>query len=715
MKKTTLNLCAPLAGALVALSPAGALADNAGKPKLSFYGAPGLVEMPTAESMPDGQLAVTLTHFGGTTRNTLSFQITDRLSGSFRYAHLDGFRSFNETELYDRSFDIAYRLVDEGRIRPSIAVGLRDFAGTGVYGSEYVVATKSVHPRLKVTGGIGWGRLGSYNGFTNPLGAIAETLETRPGNRGIEDTGQVSFEQYFRGDAAFFGGVEWQYSDRLSLFVEYSSDDYVRETQVNSMFVKSSPLNFGLKYSFKNGLDLGGYYLYGEEIGAVISYSLNPKQPPMPGGRESAPPVIYPRNGSVAAASWSQEWVTQPDQVAQTRKNVAAGLDQQGVELEALVLTGDSATLRIRNQTYDAAPQAIGRTARSLTQTLPASVETITIIPVVEGMRISAVTLKRSDLEELETQVDGSWQSYIRADIADASAFKFKRSDLAAGAYPDFSYKFGAYLSPSFFDPDQPIRADVGAELNLSYTPAPGLVFSTKLRQKLAGNLGDSARVSDSVLPHVRSDAALYEQDSDFEISNLTAEYFFRPTKDVFGRVTVGYLERMFGGVSGELLWKPVSSRLALGAELNYARQRDFDIGFGFQDYDVVTGHASAYYNFGNGFLGQVDAGRYLAGDYGATFTLDREFANGWRIGAFFTLTDVSFEEFGEGSFDKGIRLYAPVSWVTGEPSQKGFGTTIRPLTRDGGARLDVRNRLYEVTRGFQDPILSDRWGKFWR
>ena len=65
-------------------------------------------------------------------------------------------------------------------------------------------------------------------------------------------------------------------------------------------------------------------------------------------------------------------------------------------------------------------------------------------------------------------------------------------------------------------------------------------------------------------------------------------------------------------------------------------------------DYDVVTGYVSAYYDFGNGYLGQLDVGNYLAGDVGATVSVDRVFVNGWRVGAFATVTDVSADEFGE-------------------------------------------------------------------
>jgi hypothetical protein len=281
--------------------------------------------------------------------------------------------------------------------------------------------------------------------------------------------------------------------------------------------------------------------------------------------------------------------------------------------------------------------------------------------------------------------------------------------------YPRVEWALKPYLRPSFFDPDNPLRVDVGAQIELGYQPVRGLEFSGSLRKKVAGNLDEATRRSDSVLPHVRSDFNLYDQEGDPALTDLTAAYYFKPGRDLYGRVTAGYLERMFGGLSSELLWKRNDSPFALGVEVNYARQRDFDQLFGFQDYDVATGHVSGYLEMGNGFHAQVDAGRYLARDWGATLTLDREFRNGWKIGAFATLTDVSFDEFGEGSFDKGIRITIPISWLTGEPNKTAYTTTIRPLQRDGGARLDVDGRLYDRVRPLQKPALEEGWGRFWR
>ncbi|MGR3541652.1 MAG: YjbH domain-containing protein, partial [Hasllibacter sp.] len=117
----------------------------------------------------------------------------------------------------------------------------------------------------------------------------------------------------------------------------------------------------------------------------------------------------------------------------------------------------------------------------------------------------------------------------------------------------------------------------------------------------------------------------------------------------------------------------------------------------------------------GAGYLGQVDVGRYLAGDVGGTLSIDRVFENGFRVGAFATLTSASAEEFGEGSFDKGIRFTIPGSFLTGEAGSADFADTIRPVTRDGGARLRIEGRLHEVVRPYGEASIAREFGSFLR
>ncbi len=679
----------------------------------SLYGTPGLIDMPTAQSAEDGELAQTISTFDGQARATLTFQLTPRLSASFRYATLDNY-SLTGERTWDRSFDFRYRLVDEGRYRPAVAIGLQDFMGTGLFSAEYIVATKSIGERLTVTGGIGWGRLGSYNGFSNPLGRLNSGFYTRPGFSGLG--GEPNTNAWFRGNAAFFGGVSWAASDRLMLKLEYSSDAYITESTYglpSERFEHRSPVNFGLNYRLRPGVDLSASYLYGSVLSVGASFRFNPRHPPAKGSLGRGPVPVKPRiSRQISPGDWGTGWVVDDTRTAAIENILAQLLAAEGMELEALELSGKTARVRIRNRTYEAMPQAIGRTARLLTQVMPASVEVFRIEPLVHGMVPTVTTIRRSDMETLENTSDGAWLSYARTNISPSSASGGPAP--RPGLYPRFVWGVSPYLDVSFFDPDQPLRADFGAELSGRLEISRGISLSGALRQPVAGNLG-SGRAANSVLPHVRTDANLYAQADGPLLDHLTLDYYYQPADNLYGRFTAGYLEKMYGGVSGEILWKPIDSRLALGLEVNYARKRDFDQMLGFQDYDVFTGHASAYYAFGNGFHGQLDVGRYLAGDWGATISLDREFGNGWKVGAFATFTNVSYADFGEGSFDKGIRLTIPVSWVTGQPTRRKAQATIRPLTRDGGARLDVNGRLYEMVRELHEPELRKRWGRFWR
>ncbi|MAU53490.1 MAG: hypothetical protein CMN17_14235 [Roseovarius sp.] len=670
------------------------------------YGYPGMIDMPVAHSRPDGELAFSVSDFAGQTRNTLTFQITPRLSGSFRYSRLEDFPvTGGTTTNFDRSFSLHFRFADETAIRPAFAIGLNDVFGTGIYASEYIVATKTFGERVRVTGGLGWGRFAGSGGFKNPLSIFGDRFETRP-PRDVGTGGNVESQQFFRGDAAFFGGVEWQVTDRLRLTAEYSSDSYPREDP--SAFERENQFNFGATYRIRPMTHVSLRWLYGSEIGVQLSTAVNPKNRPNGSGREPAPPPVLPRTApSVAALSWGGSI----DESAAYSDRIASALEAQGLRLHGFSMTGGRARAEVENPTYPQEAQAVGRTARVLSRLLPAGIGQFDIVLVTNGMPVTSVAIARGDMESLEHELDGAWKSFARAQLSSPTEPVTPRDD----RYPHLDWSLKPYLSTSLFDPDDPFRADLGAELRALFEVAPGLEFGGALRKKIVGNLDESTRPSNSVLPHVRSDFNIYDREGDPTIPDLTLAYYFKPGRDLYGRVTGGYLERMYGGISGELLWKRNDSPFALGAEVNYVKQRDFDQLFGFQDYDVVTGHVSAYVELGGGFHAQVDAGRYLAKDWGATFTLDREFNNGWKVGAFATFTDVSFDDFGEGSFDKGIRLTIPLNWVTGEPNKTDFSTTIRPVLRDGGARLDVGGRLYERVRPLHKPALQNGWGRFWR
>lgn len=684
---------------------------------VNTYGVPGLIDMPNAYMQPDAELTTNFAVFGDSGRLSMAFQVTPRLQGVFRYASVEEYLGVGLGRSHDRSFDLRYQLLTEADWRPAVTVGLQDFGGTGIYSGEYIVATKTLADRFALTAGIGWGRLGSHGSFRNPLGRLDSRFDTRPAAIGLGGT--FSTGRWFRGPAAFFGGASYRHSDRLAFNVEYSSDAYTIERGLGTI-THRTPVNVGFSYDWRPGTTLSGYTLLGDTVGLNLTFALNPRRAPIGvSGLDDAPVPVQPRpDRATNPELWDALWIDDPTSAPILEQNMINVLREADLVLESYRLGATEVEVRFRNRAFRSSAQAIGRAARALTYALPASVEHFVLVPLDDatGLPGAAVRIARSDLEDLEGQPDAAWTSYVRAEISDAALRDSTGLIRAPGLYPAWNWALEPYISTALFDPSAPLRLDLGIEAAARFEPAPGVVFSGALRYKLVGNRS-GLNLSPSNLPRVRTDGPLYLQAEDQGVfmPQLMGEYFFRPGGELYGRVSAGYLETMYGGVSAEMLWRPEGSPLSLGLEVNRVRQRDFDQRFGFRAYGVTTGHLSAYYEHASGFYSQLDVGQYLAGDRGATYTLMREFENGWRIGGYFTKTNVSATQFGEGSFDKGIRLTVPLDWFTGRSNRSDRRLLIQPIQRDGGARLAGPTRLYDRTRPQTQPAVGNDWARMWR
>lgn len=575
MNRAQVNWAAALvAFALLGFGPAHAEM----RPSLSFSGVPGLIDIPSGEAMPDGTVSMAVGSFGSQTRTTLSFQITPRIAGSYRFYSIrnwnDNTAGTPEDDGYDtysdRNFDLRFLVLRESDYLPAVTIGLQYFVGTGKNSAEYIVATKTFSDRVKVTVGLGWGRLGSYDDIGSPFGARPEII--------FEYGGKPEIGQWFRGPVAPFAGVEYKVNDRWALKAEYSSDIYAKEAGLRGTFDRNSPFNFGVEYQRGPNMRFGLYSLYGLEVGLNFNLVFDPKQ--RAGGGISVPAPIAvgtrPQRGSDPDA-YDGGWTSQPDAADLLYGNLAKRLAVDGITIEHFSYTATTAQLRIRNSQIGSGPQAIGRAARALSQVMPASVEVFQIIPVVRGMGASQITVRRSDLEALEHTAAHDSALRARVDITDAGSVPDGGlGDL--GVYPKLTWGVTPALRIS-----QPYTGAVGLRFSGSYEMRPGLVLSGSVYQRVADNLDSYIfRAKDvSILPHVRSDVHKYNVDGGTSVDRLTLAWYAKPADNLYSRVTVGYLERMHAGVSGELLWKPAASRFALGAELNYTMQRDTDGGFG--------------------------------------------------------------------------------------------------------------------------------------
>lgn len=644
------------------------------RPALNFFGLPGYISVPMARPLPDADLALSFRHSDSRQLGGLAFQITPKLSGAFRYGHVER----NDAAFYDRSFDLQYQILEPQNARPGLAIGLRDFIGTGLLSSEYVVATLQPVPNVTASIGLGWGALGAAADFP------ALISSDRPTWSGLG--GEPGFDQWFRGPAALFAGVNWRMRPDLTLSAEYSGEDGDYGGPHGAGMTA-----LGVNYQLANSAWVSGNVDSLGRLGIGLDF------------------VVNPRTAKVASTTVPPTGVATPQPVSIPR--LTERLAAQGISLQAIQIQDGTARLRLENQRYRSTAQAIGRTTRVLLAELTPSVAVYEIEMSSGALPAARVVLRRSDLVGVQGQpkvADVNW------DPSKITAAEPWASDWLKTT-PRVDLKIKPYLAFSLFDPDNPIRGDLGLEAASTIHIAPNLQIDGVLRARVAGNRAGSVRVSDSKLPPVRSDAVRYAQDGDMTVPRLALSYDAILGENLFTKVSVGYLEEMFAGAAVEMLWKPVDSRFAIGLEFGHVWQRDTGFGFGTQDYNysISTGALSVYYAMTPEYDLRVDLGQYLAGDQGATLALERRFANGWRIGAYATLTDVSFSDFGEGSFDKAIYFTIPIDTVLGRASTTLADIKIQPILRDGGARLNLGRSLYETVRPSHASDLQRDWISF--
>ena len=115
------------------------------------YGIVGLIHTPTARTFDEGVHGVTI--YNGTPNQTvtLSAHPFDWFEASFFYTNVeDRPYCYDFTsdvclqDFKDKGFNVKARIKKQGRF-PAVAIGLNDFAGTGIYSSEYIVGSYGIN------------------------------------------------------------------------------------------------------------------------------------------------------------------------------------------------------------------------------------------------------------------------------------------------------------------------------------------------------------------------------------------------------------------------------------------------------------------------------------------------------------------------------------------------------------------------------------------
>ncbi|OOF08736.1 MULTISPECIES: YjbH domain-containing protein [unclassified Salinivibrio] len=688
-------------------------ADSFDYPDLIYsqtdFGGVGLIQMPTARSAPEGEFTLGSTYNEDYVHFNTSLQLFPWLETTIRYTQVHDLLysddpSFSgDTKYTDKSIDAKLRLWQESYWLPELAVGLRDIGGTGLFDGEYLVGSKRVGP-FDFSLGIGWGYLGNRANLTGDKQKSVDCgRDTAFSGRG----GSVDIDRMFTGCTALFGGIEYQtpYAP-LSLKLEYDGNDYQADfisTQTGIPMQVDSPWNLGAVYRFGDWGAARLSYERGEVFTAGLSLNTNFNQVDT-FWIDNDDPAYRP--ASATEDLTADQWQRLSTQLA----NVAGYKDNRvHFDGDTVTVAGEQTKYRDQDIAQTRAATLIANTGIQATQ-----------YRIVQQAQRQPMT---ETVIDAETYAAVATHAYVEAKPDDARTHTLPRAisgELKAAHQDDFDMG----LAPVFIQ---------------SFGGSEGFyMYSLGVSGRAAARLGDHFIASSSVyvniadtydkfkytvppdgtdLKRVRTLNRQYLEDT-VRVTNAQLTYLDHWGDNWYSQAYGGYLETMFAGVGGEVLYRPMNSAFALGVDINYVKQREPGSAFGLfkNEYQpskneerpfrvqtgTTTGHATLYWQnplgLFDGTLAKISAGRYLTDDVGVTLDVAKQFDSGIMVGAYASKTDLSAEEFGEGSFTKGFYVSIPFDLLSVKPTTSRGIIAWQPLQRDGGQKLGRKYTLYQLT-----------------
>ncbi|GGE45587.1 membrane protein [Halopseudomonas oceani] len=690
MSKTLLRLVTVSALPLVAASASCALADENPRYRATQhnYGGVGLLQTPTARMAPEGEFSFTANRTSPYTRYSISVQPLPWLESTIRYIDISninyGSEDFSSQSLKDKAIDAKFRLWQESRWLPQVALGFRDVGGTGLFSSEFVVANKRFYD-LDFSLGVAWGYIGNRGDFGNPLSVISDSFDDRA--RNDDPGGTLNTSSYFSGRPSIFGGVEYQTPwDDLRLKVELDGNDYKSEPFQNNQ-EQDSPINVGVLYSLADWADVTVGWERGNTamFGITMHTNLRTMQRP-PKVLDPAPEARRALPAGVRGAN--VDWA-----------NISERLSANaGIKVESIAVKDDEVIITGEQTTYRSDAEGMSRAARVLDNSLgEGTYDWYTLVHKPYGMALNETSINAETLRQYE-QFEAD-QRALRYHMVNAVPSTQETEEVYAEELDRFNAGLALGYRQNVGGPDNFILYQFLLRANAQFYFDRNKWLDGTVGINLLNNYDQFEYDGPSNLPRVRTDLRQYLTTSDVQLNRLQYTQTEQINRDWFGMAYAGLLEDMYGGLGGEVLYRPHGVDWAVGVDVNWVKQRGYAQEFSFRDYSTLTGHITGYLRTGfHDVLIKGSVGRYLAGDIGGTIDLSRRFRNGVVMGGWATMTDVSKEEFGEGSFDKGVYIQIPFDAFFLGSTKSVANLAWNPLTRDGGAKLWRNYELYQLT-----------------
>ncbi|HHF2878642.1 TPA: YjbH domain-containing protein [Vibrio diabolicus] len=698
------------------------------QPSQSDFGGVGLMQMPTGRMAPEGEFNFSVTGSDEYLFYNATLQVMPWLETTIRYTRVasipyDPTFPNVDNEYTDKGIDFKVRLLKESQYIPELSLGVRDFAGTGLFDAEFLAATKrysnSKLGTFDFTLGMGWGYLGTRDTVTNPFCKASDKFCDRP-SEFLSTGGTTNFDRAFKGPAALFGGIEYQTLHKpLRFKLEYDGNDYSTDYPVIQAGVDMSPhtpWNFGVLYRLGMA-DFRLSYERGDTLVAGLTLNTNFNDMPSFWRDTPTPEIEDNQPEELSDIDWKR--VTEDLDKIAGYQNTRIYVDDKTV-----TVVGEQKKYRDRNEAHEKA-------AAVLHNEMPDDIDTYAINERSRGLVGEQTIISK------EKYRDFAQVNYINPKIEDATA---KASNKPSGesvydGFERFDWGFAPKLVQTLGNAEDFYLFSVGLSGNASYWLTDNLEIGGSLYWDWYNNYNKFIYVTppdSTTVPRVRTMFRAYQNEHAVTMSNLQLTWFQEYSNTMDQQFYAGYLESMFAGVGTEFLYRPQGANWAIGADVNLISQRDPQSYFGVYDekwqnvpeygrpFQVIdkgfTGFVSGYYypqwEFLQDLMIQVDVGQFLAGDVGTQINVSKQFKSGVIAGAFASFTDLSADEFGEGSFTKGFYLSIPFDIMTVKPSNNRANFSWQPLTRDGGQKLGRKYSLIELTDErnpwYQRPNRSD-------
>ncbi|EMI7296323.1 YjbH domain-containing protein [Vibrio parahaemolyticus] len=684
------------------------------QPSQSDFGGVGLMQMPTGRMAPEGEFNFSVTGSDEYLFYNVTLQLMPWLETTIRYTRVHDLpysSSFPDVdnEYTDKGIDFKFRLWEESEYMPEIALGVRDFAGTGLFDAEFIAATKrysnSKLGTFDFTLGMGWGYLGTRDTVTNPFCKASDKFCDRP-SEFLSTGGTTNFDRAFKGPAALFGGIEYQTLHKpLRFKLEYDGNDYSTDypvVQAGVDMTPHTPWNFGVLYRLGMA-DFRLSYERGDTLVAGLTLNTNFNDMPSFWRDTPTPEIEDNQPEELSDVDWAR---------------VTENLDKiAGYQNTRIYVDDNTVTVVGEQKKYRDRTEAHEKAAAVLHNEMPDDIDTYAINERSRGLVGEQTIISK------EKYRDFAQVNYINPKIEDATSRTSAKptGESVYDGFERFDWGFAPKLVQTLGNAEDFYLFSVGLSGNASYWLTDNLEIGGSLYWDWYNNYDKFIYVTPpdgTTVPRVRTMFRAYQNEHAVTMSNLQLTWFQEYSNTMDQQFYAGYLESMFAGVGTEFLYRPHGANWAIGADVNVISQRDPQSYFGVYDekwqnvpeyghpFQVIdkgfTGFVSGYYypqwDFLQDLMIQVDVGQFLAGDVGTQINISKQFKSGVIAGAFASFTDLSADEFGEGSFTKGFYLSIPFDIMTVKPSNNRANFSWQPLTRDGGQKLGRKYNLIELT-----------------